>query len=491
MAKEKSLVDAFLFADAKRAVDNLTKTPEPLSGKKTVASSEKRKSIKIPFRDKTPSNKKSGKSPKKAPLKKPDKASNLDSDLVTHSDSHPDSTPKTNRVTQPDSDLYTDPVTQSPSDIDSDPVTQRPGDIHSDIVTQRPSDIDSQRFLYIDDDRFKEIAVVDLSKKPEDLTLRQYCLLHYIYFHRPFKVVADGGLGMVLNMGSNNAKYQVVSLHKKGYICKPYGINDGINKGSTCRVIEKKCYPLFGSTNITNPPERPTRINDIVTYTVTQSPTHIDSDPHRQRPSDLNSDIVTHLPSDIDSDPPNSSISSSSLINNTTTFKEIFTLPELQYWKQKGVTLKQVSTWMKEAGIASEIDMIEYLSWAAFDMRSIDGNNIESEKGIKDPAAWVRKILIKNGGYPKPNNYESFADAELRKEKEQIEKLKRLAAEKRKLREEKREAEIDLAFEDMLEGKGDQFKACEKDIGDFVRKRRNTRTYMEAMRAAFEKLYYS
>ena len=101
-------------------------------------------------------------------------------------------------------------------------------------------------------------------------------------------------------------------------------------------------------------------------------------------------------------------ISSSSCINTATkTVKQkLETHPELGYWRQKGLSTKQVEQWIKIADSSLE-NMIQYLCYCRFEM--VDLGREESEP-IKDVFNWFFRIIERTGGYPKPKEYQSHQE---------------------------------------------------------------------------------
>ena len=118
--------------------------------------------------------------------------------------------------------------------------------------------------------------------------------------------------------------------------------------------------------------------------------------------------------------------SSSSFKETTTNLKNILNShPELEYWRKKGLTSKQIKQWMKAAECDSDI-MIRYLCYCRYEME-ITG--LETSKPVHNVFNWFFKIIEKTGHYPKPKGYKSFQ--ELKNEQERL-----------ILRDQKKEAEM-------------------------------------------------
>ena len=103
------------------------------------------------------------------------------------------------------------------------------------------------------------------------------------------------------------------------------------------------------------------------------------------------------------------SLYSSSNYNKTTTTLKKINLQinenlELGYWKQKKITAKQITQWMKLADCNLDT-IVQYLCYCRFEMLDLD---FENSKPIKNVFNWFFRILEKTGGYPKPKGYKSF-----------------------------------------------------------------------------------
>jgi len=115
------------------------------------------------------------------------------------------------------------------------------------------------------------------------------------------------------------------------------------------------------------------------------------------------------------------SYSSSSYIDKTTTKGNIESIlssnPELGYWRNKGLTEKQIDQWMKTAKCSLE-NMIQYLCYCRFEMVDL---NLEESKPVENVFNWFFKMLERTGSYPKPKGYKSHQE-------KQIEQKKRLSS---------------------------------------------------------------
>lgn len=119
--------------------------------------------------------------------------------------------------------------------------------------------------------------------------------------------------------------------------------------------------------------------------------------------------------------------------------------PELNWWLEKGLQVKQIETWV-EAAQCSEASMIQSLRHFAFDMCD---NGRESEMQ-KDPSNYFYSVIRKAGSYKAPTGYRSRAQRMADDEQElldrQIAEIKRLT----EMRHRREEATIELEFQQIL-----------------------------------------
>lgn len=191
----------------------------------------------------------------------------------------------------------------------------------------------------------------------------------------------------------------------------------------------------------------------------------------------------------------NSSSSSFSLQNETTTAPEAFgeiqkalqTHPEMGYWRQKGLTEKQVAEWMKVADCGLE-RMLAYLSYCRFEMVELD---LERTKPIHDVFNWFFKILERSGQYRKPKGYQSHMDRKLAAERQAIEEKKRQIEALKVLKREQWEQEREIEFWEMLnDPEGDLYQKCFSKLNNFDRKRarKGGKAFEMAMRRAYDQI---
>ncbi|MDL1978332.1 MAG: PT domain-containing protein [Deltaproteobacteria bacterium] len=180
--------------------------------------------------------------------------------------------------------------------------------------------------------------------------------------------------------------------------------------------------------------------------------------------------------------------SSSFIYNKTTTTKRIeYSLnvePELGYWRDKGLTAKQLQGWLKTAQCPLG-NMIQYLCYCRFELVDM---NIEKSKPVKNAFNWFFRILEKTGGYPKPKGYKSFEQKQLETEHAIISEREKQAKEAKYLYQRKIVAEQDKGFWEMMNSpESELYRRCFDSLNSFERKLKSTgKPFEAAMRRAFE-----
>ncbi len=189
------------------------------------------------------------------------------------------------------------------------------------------------------------------------------------------------------------------------------------------------------------------------------------------------------------------SSSSFSLNNKTTTASEDFgeirkalqTRPEMGYWRQKGLTERQVAEWMKVADCNLD-QMMAYLSYCRFEMVDLD---LERSKPIQDVFNWFFKILERSGQYRKPKGYLSHTERKLEAERKAVEERKRQIEALKALKRERWEQEREMEFWEMLnDTEGELYQKCFSKLNNFDRKRarKGGKAFEMAMRRAYDQI---
>jgi hypothetical protein len=300
-------------------------------------------------------------------------------------------------------------------------------------------------------------------------------VLKYIYFNRPFKIKGPNGIPVSLNIKYGTCRNILRSLTKKGYIKKPFSVNDGVNKGSSCVVNEKVCEKIFGKTDIINPIEHldtwtPEHL-DIMTpgHLNNRTPKHVDN----RTTEHLNNRTLGHV----------TALNSSSSLYKKLTTKEKFNLnhPELIYWRDLNLKTRQIQKWMDEFDLSND-DIIESLKHCRYD---ICVNEIEI---IKTPFDYFYGRLKKAGFYHPPKNYKSNEEQALEREKERLKRIEAQAQELKDMRLKQQEAEFDLRFQEMMvDPECELYQQCYDQLKPFEKKRGQGRAFEACMRSALKK----
>lgn len=190
--------------------------------------------------------------------------------------------------------------------------------------------------------------------------------------------------------------------------------------------------------------------------------------------------------------PPINSSSSLSLKNTTTgevtdIRKALQSRPEMGYWRQKGLTEKQVAEWMKVADCNLD-RMMTYLDYCRFEMVE---KGLEEAKPIHDVFNWFFKILERSGQYRKPKGYKSHLDRKVEAEKEVLEAQKQRIEELKALKRREWEQAQELEFWEMLNNPdGELYTQCFSRLNNFDRKRarKGGKAFEMAMRRAYDQI---
>lgn len=162
--------------------------------------------------------------------------------------------------------------------------------------------------------------------------------------------------------------------------------------------------------------------------------------------------------------------SSSSFIKKPTTWldNELAQNPELGYWRQKGLTSKQIQNWIDTTGCDPEL-IIQYLCYCRYEMVDL---GVEETKPVNNVFNWFFKIIEKNCSYPKPKGYKSFQERQIEEKSRLLEKRKAEAEKIKNIERALAEAEIEAEFLEMIANPdGDLYKQCFDSLSDFEKKR--------------------
>ncbi len=193
--------------------------------------------------------------------------------------------------------------------------------------------------------------------------------------------------------------------------------------------------------------------------------------------------------------------SSSSLFKKTTTTKvgnhkdtstrteaiakALATHPELGYWRQKGLTARQVEQWLDLTGASLE-SMLQSLCHCRFEMVDMD---LERLKNVNNVFNWFYRVIERIGYYPTPKGYKSFQEKQLEIEQKLLaEKQERLKA-LEEIQRQKREVERELTFREMLADPASElYQECFKRLNNYAKQTRLSSIFERAMREAFHQV---
>ena len=126
-------------------------------------------------------------------------------------------------------------------------------------------------------------------------------------------------------------------------------------------------------------------------------------------------------------------------LNLTTNTPGYLDDPELGYWKERGVTTRQIEKWADE--FVMEIDLVlQSLKHCRFEMIVL---NYEEEKKIENTVNWFYRVMQRTGLYPRPAEYKSIAEI-------RAEAMERTAKDMAGARVRQATAEKELAFQKLL-----------------------------------------
>lgn len=293
---------------------------------------------------------------------------------------------------------------------------------------------------------------------PVDLTTKQYSVLRYIYFNRPFSVHSKSGqskMQIALRLAYQTIRNNIKILISKGYIEKPYIINGAGVNAQTCRVNIEKCNPLFGPSGI---PEPIPKYGQLDNWTTGQLPEQQDN----RTTGQLEPPIVDSF--------------LKKLSTESNFFKEYFgEKPHLKFWLDRGLSGKNLSDWAQKCSCDLKT-LLRYMDRCRFEMVDMgrETKHTDSLKPIENVLSYFWKIISNTGYYPESSEYVS-------PEQRQCEEAKmatRALEEENKALEaalgEKREAELKNIFLRHFENTNSEiYKKCYEKMNAFMLKPEN------------------
>jgi hypothetical protein len=280
-------------------------------------------------------------------------------------------------------------------------------------------------------------------------------------------------------------------LTRKKDICQQTGISEGTVKDSlrklikTRFILETKQFRqgrFQGFSFIKN--------DELCGRFIQGRWPHLPSHPPAQPPNHPPAQPSNIKPSTCPTPGPSTSyISSSSFLKKPTTWldEELVQNPELGYWRQKGLTSKQIQNWIDTTGCDPEL-MIQYLCYCRYEMVDL---GLEESKPVNNVFNWFFKIIEKNCSYPQPKDYKSFQERQIEEKTRLLEKRKAEAEELKKVERALAEAEIEADFLEMMGAPdSDEYKQCFDSLSDFEKKRslKGGKVFEAAMLRVFKAL---
>lgn len=274
-----------------------------------------------------------------------------------------------------------------------------------------------------------QIPIFNLTLKPSNLNLNQYRILFELYFNRPFKVKGPLGLGTTKEypIAYGTVRNSLRSLEKKKYISKPFSINDGVTKGTTCQVNEKICILLFGNTHILNSEQQDNRtIGQQGAWTTTQQSNRASEQQGNRTSEQQNS----------------SNKLVSKYLNKLTNY-----IDNSDFWKKEGLTVKKCEQWLNEFDfLKNKPDLlITQLMFA------------ENTKAVLEPKTktpvHVFYGCLKNGGITRPKNFLFPEEKALKIKQQELKAKEKLLVDQAAIRKKEMEIADELAFNEFMENK--------------------------------------
>jgi hypothetical protein len=248
--------------------------------------------------------------------------------------------------------------------------TWTPEQVSEQQDNRTPGHLDNRTRGHLDNRTREHLKAFDPGSKPKDLKPNQYRILYELYFNRPFKVKGPHRIGGSPDfpIPYGTVRNCLKSLLRKGYISKPFSINDGVRKGTTCQVNESRCVPIFGVSTIVNSEQ-------VITWTREQQDTwtreHLDN-----RTSE-------HLDA--------SYRKKESLLKNLSFYVE-----QSPFWQSHGLTIQKCEKWIRDIPHCDPEFLLQQLQFA------------EATKGVqnaKDPIGYFFST-IKKDAFHRPEGFE-------------------------------------------------------------------------------------
>ncbi|TSD02560.1 MAG: hypothetical protein Athens071416_635 [Parcubacteria group bacterium Athens0714_16] len=271
-----------------------------------------------------------------------------------------------------------------------------------------------------------------LFKKPSNLKLNQFQILHYIYFCRPFKVKGPDGLTGILNIKYGTVRNCLRSLVKKCYINKPYSINDGVNNGSTCVVNEISCLKIFGQTTIEQPNNRTS--GQSTAHPDNQTSEYLYTQPDKRTTEQISTQSNNQTSEQLKT----ANNIERKIFNNLSVYVE-----NSDFWKGLGLTFKKCEQW---------IESIEHCGPDFLLVQLQFGEHTEKVVNSDKPVSYFRSCLM-TGGLERPKGFEFPAEKAARIKQLEFEAQQKILSEQEIFRQKEKELADKQAFLSILSDK--------------------------------------
>jgi hypothetical protein len=269
----------------------------------------------------------------------------------------------------------------------------------------------------------------DPTLKPKDLKPNQYRILYELYFNRPFKVKGPERIGGTPDfpIPYGTVRNCIKSLFNKGYISKPFSINDGVRKGTTCQVNESKCIPIFGVSHIINSEQQDNRTREHLSNRTT---------------GQQNNRTRGHLDA--------SYRKKESFYNNLS-----FYVGDSQFWQSHGLTIQKCEKWINDIAHCDPEFLLLQLQFA---------EATPAVKKAKDPIGYFFSTIRKDA-FHRPKDFEFPEERAARIKREELKRQNELLRAHEEIRKKERalaDRESFIAFLDDKDAVKDAIKEIEK-----------------------------
>ncbi len=258
-----------------------------------------------------------------------------------------------------------------------------------------------------------------------NMTARQGMVLYYL-LQRPDYIAQRHTMGQVLNLPLPTIRDSITFLVNERFITKPTKIVIRAFQGFTYRLLDEDQCARFMKL----------RGDEFYSTIERHTGRATERNTLRQTTSMYN---VAYDDTTDDLRPFSSSLDSKKLTTNS-----MPTDPDFGFWKEEGVTERQLQNWESEFNLSRD-DILLSLRYCRYDLL-----NNPTRNDVKNAQNWFYKIVKKAGLYPKPEGYRSLEELRLEKERAELEDLERQARELADIRKRKQVASLEIRFQQLL-----------------------------------------